>query len=167
MFLAIEAGAEAGVTRAGNVTAFREIRFAPPRAAGLPAERDLRTSVLGVDIALPVIASPVGVQAVHPLGEVAVAAGTRDAGTAMGLSEFASKPVADVARVNPDVFFQVHWSADRETLLDRALRARKAGAKALIVTLDWSFPGGRDWGSPRDTGAAGRCRRCSGTPRRW
>ena len=148
VFLAIEAGAEAGVTRAFNVAAFREIGFAPPRAAGLPAERDLRTSVLGVDIALPVIASPVGVQAVHPLGEVAVAAGTRDAGTAMGLSEFAGKPAADVARVNPDVFFQVHWSADRETLLDRAQRARKAGAKALIVTLDWSFPGGRDWGSP-------------------
>jgi pre-mycofactocin synthase len=147
VFLAIEAGAEAGVTRADNVTAFREIRFAP-RAAGLPAERDLRTSVLGVDIALPVIASPIGVQAVHPLGEAGVAVGTRDAGTAMGLSEFASKPVADVARVNPDVFFQVHWSADRETLLDRALRARKAGAKALIVTLDWSFPGGRDWASP-------------------
>jgi isopentenyl diphosphate isomerase/L-lactate dehydrogenase-like FMN-dependent dehydrogenase len=33
-------------------------------------------------------------------------------------------------------------------LLDRAERARKAGAKALILTLDWSFPGGRDWGSP-------------------
>ena len=148
VFLALEAGAEAGVTRAGNVAAFRELGFAPPRAAGLPAVRDLRTSVLGVDVALPVIAAPVGVQAVHPLGEVAVAAGTRDAGTAMGLSEFASMPVADVTRVNPDVFFQVHWSADREALLDRAERARKAGAKALIVTLDWSFPGGRDWGSP-------------------
>jgi len=148
VFLALEAGAEAGVTRADNVAAFREIRFAPPRAAGLPAVRDLGTSVLGVDISLPVIASPVGVQAVHPLGEVAVAAGTRDAGTAMGLSEFASKPVAEVARVNPDVFFQVHWSADRDALLDRAVRARQAGAKALIVTLDWSFPGGRDWGSP-------------------
>jgi heme/flavin dehydrogenase (mycofactocin system) len=147
VFLALEAGAEAGVTRADNVAAFRELGFAP-RAAGLPAVRDLRTSVLGVDVALPVIASPVGVQAVHPLGEVAVAAGTRDAGTVMGLSEFASRPVAEVARVNPDVFFQVHWSADREALLDRALRARKAGAKALIVTLDWSFPGGRDWGSP-------------------
>jgi len=148
VFLALEAGAEAGVTRADNVAAFREIGFAPPRAAGLPAVRDLGTSVLGVDISLPVIASPVGVQAVHPLGEVAVAAGTRDAGTAMGLSEFASKPVAEVARVNPDVFFQVHWSADRDALLDRAVRARQAGAKALIVTLDWSFPGGRDWGSP-------------------
>jgi len=151
VFLAIEAGAEAGVTRADNVAAFGELRFAPPRAAGgagLPAARDLRTSVLGVDVSLPVIASPVGVQAVHPLGEIAVAAGTSDAGTAMGLSEFASQPAADVTRVNQDVFFQVHWSADRDTLLERALRARKAGAKALIVTLDWSFPGGRDWGSP-------------------
>jgi pre-mycofactocin synthase len=66
----------------------------------------------------------------------------------MGLSEFASKPAADVARVNPKLFFQVHWSADRDTLLARAEQARRAGATALIVTLDWSFPGGRDWGSP-------------------
>jgi pre-mycofactocin synthase len=148
VFLALEAGAEAGVTRADNVAAFGELKFAPPRLADLPAARDLRTSVLGVDIDLPVIASPVGAQAVHPLGEVAVAAGTRDAGTAIGLSEFASKPAVDVARVNPKLFFQVHWSADRDILLARAERARRAGARALIVTLDWSFPGGRDWGSP-------------------
>ena len=148
VFLAIEAGAEAGVTRADNVAAFSEIRFAPPRLADLPARRDLRTSVLGVDIDLPVIASPVGAQAVHPLGEVAVAMGTRDAGTAMGLSEFASRPAAEVAAVNEKLFFQVHWSADREALLARAEAARTGGATALIVTLDWSFPGGRDWGSP-------------------
>ena len=104
--------------------------------------------MLGTDIALPVIASPVGAQAVHPLGEVAVAMGTSDAGTAMGLSEFASRPVADVTAVNPRVFFQVHWSARRDVLLARAEAARAAGATALIVTLDWSFPGGRDWGSP-------------------
>jgi heme/flavin dehydrogenase (mycofactocin system) len=148
VFMAIEAGAEAGVTRDGNVAAFGEIAFAPPRLAGLPAARDLRTSVLGVDIALPVLAAPVGAQAVHPLGEVAVAMGTRDAGTAMGLSEFASRPAGDVTAVNPKVFFQVHWSADRDTLLARAQAARAAGARALILTLDWSFPGGRDWGSP-------------------
>ena len=148
VFTAIEAGAEAGVTRADNVAAFGELRFAPPRLADLPAARDLRTSVLGVDIGLPVIASPVGAQAVHPLGEVAVGMGTRDAGTAMGLSEFASRPAAEVAAANPNLFFQVHWSADRDTLLERAEIARHAGAKALIVTLDWSFPAGRDWGSP-------------------
>ena len=27
-------------------------------------------------------------------------------------------------------------------------RARAAGAVGLIVTLDWSFANGRDWGSP-------------------
>jgi heme/flavin dehydrogenase (mycofactocin system) len=148
VFLAVEAGAEAGVTRADNVAAFREIGFAPPRLADLPARRDLRTSVLGVDIDLPVIASPVGTQAIHPLGEVAVAMATRDVGTAMGLSEFASKPAAEVGVVNPKLFFQVHWSADRDVLLARAQAARAGGAVALIVTLDWSFPGGRDWGSP-------------------
>jgi isopentenyl diphosphate isomerase/L-lactate dehydrogenase-like FMN-dependent dehydrogenase len=41
------------------------------------------------------------------------------------------------------VFFQVHWSASRDVLLARAEAARAAGATALIVTLDWSFPGGR------------------------
>jgi pre-mycofactocin synthase len=148
VFMAIEAGAEAGVTRADNTAAFGEIRFAPPRLADLPATRDLRTSVLGVDIGLPVLAAPVGAQAVHPLGEVAVAMGTRDAGTAMGLSEFASRPAAAVTAVNPNLFFQVHWSADRDTLLARAEAARAAGARALIVTLDWSFPGGRGRGRP-------------------
>jgi heme/flavin dehydrogenase (mycofactocin system) len=148
VFMALEAGAEAGVTRADNVAAFGELRFAPPRLADLPAARDLSTSVLGAEISLPVIASPVGAQAVHPLGEVAVAMGTRDAGTAMGLSEFASSPAAEVAAANPSLFFQVHWSADRDTLLERAETARTAGATALIVTLDWSFPAGRDWGSP-------------------
>jgi heme/flavin dehydrogenase (mycofactocin system) len=148
VYLAIEAGSEAGVTRDDNVRAFGELRFAPPRLADLPGQRDLAATVLGVPVSLPVIASPVGVQAVHPLGEVAVAEGTRDAGTAMGLSEFASRTAAEVTRVNPDVFFQVHWSADRDTLLARAALARDRGAKALIITLDWSFPAGRDWGSP-------------------
>jgi heme/flavin dehydrogenase (mycofactocin system) len=104
--------------------------------------------VLGTELALPVIASPVGAQAVHPLGEVGVAMGTRDAGTAMGLSEFASKPAAEVAAVNEKLFFQVHWSAGRDVLLERAETARACGATALIVTLDWSFPVSRDWGSP-------------------
>jgi heme/flavin dehydrogenase (mycofactocin system) len=148
VFLALEAGAEAGVTRADNVAAFAQLRFAPPRLGDLPGHRDLRTTVLGTEIALPVIASPVGAQAVHPLGEVGVAMGTRDAGTALGLSEFASRAAADVAAVNPRTFFQVHWSASRDALLARAEAARAGGATALIVTLDWSFPGGRDWGSP-------------------
>src|SRR5699024_423358 len=41
-----------------------------------------------------------------------------------------------------------YWIGTREDMLARAERARNAGAKGLIVTLDWSFSEGRDWGSP-------------------
>jgi len=42
----------------------------------------------------------------------------------------------------------MYWCGDRATLEQRMERARAAGAKGLIVTLDWSFSNGRDWGSP-------------------
>ncbi len=145
---ALVAGSEKGLTLHDNVDAFSEIRFTPPHIADLPASRSLSTRVLGVDISLPVITSPVGAQAVHPSGESGVAQGTVNAGTAMGLSSFASQPIEQVAAVNPNLFFQMYWSGDKDKMLYRAERAKAAGAKALIVTLDWSFSNGRDWGSP-------------------
>ena len=66
----------------------------------------------------------------------------------MGLSSFASKAVEEVAAANPQTFFQMYWSGTREEMLQRLARARAAGAVGLIVTLDWSFSHGRDWGSP-------------------
>ena len=94
------------------------------------------------------IISPTGVQAVDPEGEVAVARAAAAAGTAIGLSSFASRSIEDVAAANDKVFFQMYWVGTRDRILQRVERARKAGAKALIVTLDWSFATRRDWGSP-------------------
>jgi len=85
---------------------------------------------------------------VHPDAEVAVARATAAAGTAIGLSSFASKPVEEVAAANPQLFFQTYWVGGRDRVLARVERARRAGAKALIVTLDWTFDTYRDWGSP-------------------
>jgi isopentenyl diphosphate isomerase/L-lactate dehydrogenase-like FMN-dependent dehydrogenase len=96
---------------------------------------------------MPVIISPTGVQAVHPQGELAVARAAANRGIPMGLSSFASKSVEDVAQANASTFFQLYWSGDRDTLAQRVERARNAGAKGIIVTLDWSFSNGR--GSPR------------------
>jgi L-lactate dehydrogenase (cytochrome) len=148
VYLALVAGTEKGITLRDNTAAFSELRFTPPHVADLPATREMATSVLGQEIALPVIASPTGVQAVHPEGEVGVARGSAEAGTAMGLSSFGSMPVETVAEVNPKLFFQIYWSGSRDKILERAERARQAGAKGLIATLDWSFSNGRDWGSP-------------------
>ena len=144
---ALVAGSEAGHTLDDNIGAFRELGFAP-HIADLPAERSQATTIMGQEIAMPVIISPTGVQAVDPEGEVAVARAAASRGTAMGLSSFASRSVEDVAAVNDKTFFQMYWVGDRDTLAARAERAKKAGAKGLIVTLDWSFSHGRDWGSP-------------------
>ena len=145
---ALIAGAEAGVTIRDNVAAFSELGFAP-HVAGLPATREMATTVMGQDISLPVLISPTGVQAVHPDGEVAVARAAAARGTAMGLSSFASKPVEEVIAANPKTFFQMYWVGGRDEMLARMTRAKDAGAVGVIVTLDWSFSFGRDWGSPR------------------
>ncbi|HTX07057.1 MAG TPA: pre-mycofactocin synthase MftD [Solirubrobacteraceae bacterium] len=147
VYSALIAGSEAGVTLADNVAAFRELGFAP-HVGGAPAERDMTTTVMGEQISLPVLISPTGVQSVHPEGEVAVARAAAARGTAMGLSSFASKPIEAVVEANQQTFFQLYWAGSREQIAARIERARAAGARGLIVTLDWTFSHSRDWGSP-------------------
>jgi heme/flavin dehydrogenase (mycofactocin system) len=148
VYSALVAGSERGVSVDDNTAAFAELGFAP-HTAGLSSKRDLSTTVMGQPISLPVFISPTGVQAVHPDGEVAVARAAAARGTAMSLSSFASKSIEEVAAANPQTFFQMYWTGGRDKLLARMERARAAGAVGLIITTDWSFSYGRDWGSPK------------------
>ncbi|OBJ69811.1 pre-mycofactocin synthase MftD [Mycobacterium sp. 1274756.6] len=148
VYSSLISASEKGVTVSDNVAAFSELGFAP-HVIGAPAKRDLATSAMGQDISMPVVISPTGVQAVVPEGEVAVARAAAARGTAMGLSSFASKPVEEVVAANPQLFFQIYWLGDRDAIAERVERARAAGAVGLIVTTDWSFSHGRDWGSPK------------------
>lgn len=145
---ALLAGAERGGTLAENVAAFGQLGFLPRIATGVGGGREMATSVLGQEIALPVAISPTGVQAVHPEGELPVARAAAAAGTAIGLSSFASVPIEEAVAANPALFFQVYWLGDRARIEQVLGRARAAGAKGLIVTLDWTFAHRRDWGSP-------------------
>ena len=144
---ALLAGSERGQTVSENEAAFRELGLAP-HVAGNPSTRSLGTTVLGHEVSLPVLISPTGVQAVHPDGEVAVARAAAVRGTLMGLSNFASKPVEEVVGANDRTFFQMYWTGDRDVMVQRMQRAHDAGVVGLIVTTDWSFSVGRDWGSP-------------------
>src|SRR5688500_2354849 len=65
VYAALLAGSEKGVTYDDNLSAFAQIGWAP-HVAGLQAEREMATSVMGQQISMPVIISPTGVQAVHP-----------------------------------------------------------------------------------------------------
>ncbi|BBZ26821.1 alpha-hydroxy-acid oxidizing enzyme [Mycolicibacterium madagascariense] len=148
VYSALIAASERGITVGDNVDAFGELGFAP-HVIGALEKRDLATTVMGQEISLPVMISPTGVQAVHPDGEVAVARAAAARGTAMGLSSFASKPIEDVIAANPKLFFQVYWLGGRDEIAARIERARAAGAVGIIVTTDWTFSHGRDWGSPK------------------
>ena len=144
---AIIGGAEKGLSLASNQSVFDQLGFAP-HVAGLHAERSMATSVMGLDLSMPVLISPTGVQAVDPEGEVAVARAAANRGIPMGLSSFGSRSIEDVCAANPNTLFQMYWSGGREVMVQRLERARAAGAKGIILTLDWTFSNGRDWGSP-------------------
>ncbi len=130
-----------------NLTAFDQIGIRPV-TAGQSAKREMATSFMDQPASMPVMISPTGVQAVHPDGEVAVARASAARGIPMGLSSFASKPMDEVLEGNPQTFFQIYWAGDKDSMVGRIERARAAGAVGLILTLDWSFSHGRDWGSP-------------------
>ena len=148
VYWSVVAGSEQGTTLRDNVAAFSELGFTP-HVGGLPAKRDLSTTVMGQPVSMPVICSPTGVQAVHPDGEVAVARAAANRGTAVGLSSFGSKPAEEVVAANPKTFFQTYWIGGRDQMAARVERARAAGVVGLILTLDWTFANGRDWGSPK------------------
>ena len=146
VYSALLAGAESGTTLSDNVEAFRELGFIPRIATGVGPGRDLSTTVLGQRINLPVMISPTGVQAVHPEAEVAAARAAAAAGTVMGLSSFASRPLSEVVSANPATFFQVYWMGrDRTAQILEMVAGR---VPTIIMTLDWTFAHRRDWGSP-------------------
>lgn len=144
---ALIAGAEAGITKDDNVAAFDELGLRPITAGQSPT-RDMATEVMGQQLSMPVMISPTGVQAVHPDGEVAVAAAAAARGITMGLSSFSSRPMGEVIAQGAPTFFQIYWAGDRDAMVGRMDRAKAAGAVGMIVTLDWSFVHSRDWGSP-------------------
>src|ERR1700749_4080802 len=141
VYMALVAGSERGLTLNANQNAFADLGFAP-HLVGLPAERNMATTLMAQELAMPVMISPTGVQAVHPDAEVAVARAAAARGIPMGLSGFASKPIGEVAPAGAPTFFQTDWIGSREEILARINRARDAGAAGLIVTLDWSFSHG-------------------------
>jgi len=147
VYSALLAGNEGGATLRDNCAAFTEVGLAP-RVADSPAVRDLATTIMGMPSSLPVMLAPTGVQAVHPEGECAVARAAASRGVPMGLSSFASRPVEQVVAIHPQVLFQMYWMDTREVMERLLDRVRAAGVTRLILTLDWSFSYGRDWGSP-------------------
>lgn len=141
----IDGGAEAEVTLRGNCRAFEDVAFRP-RSAVATASCDLRTSVLGLPLALPFLLAPVGsCRLFYPRGEEAAAREAGRAGTAYILSTLSGSRIEEVkAASTGPVFYQLYLLGGHDVALAAMERARHAGMSALVVTIDTPVAGMRE-----------------------
>src|SRR5229473_7220960 len=105
----LDGGAEDEITLRENCRAFEDVTFRPRHAVAF-SQCDLRTRVLGFDLALPFLLAPVGYsRLMHPVGEVGAARAAGNAGTAYILSTISGHKLEDVkAASTGPVFYQLY-----------------------------------------------------------
>ena len=132
-----EAGSGSNVTMQRNTEVFQEVLFRP-RGAVFHPERDLSTTVLGHRISMPAIVSSVGfLKTGHRDGEAGVARAAGAAGTIQFVSGVTSTPIEEImAAATGPVFYQLYYVGGREASAPIIQRAKAAGVKGLVLTVD-------------------------------
>jgi len=141
----IDGGADREWTLRENMRAFEDVLFRP-RSAVATATCDLSTSVLGLPIDLPLILAPVGSSRMFfPRGEEEAASAAGDAGTIYTLSTLSGCTLEDVkASTSGNAWYQLYLVGGRDVALKAIARAKAAGYKALVVTIDTPVAGLRE-----------------------
>ncbi|XP_028175099.1 hydroxyacid oxidase 1 isoform X2 [Ostrinia furnacalis] len=133
-----KSGATDEQTLAENRQAFNKLRIRPKCLVGLSG-CDLRTTVLGQEVSMPLGISPTAMQRMaHPDGELANAKAAEAEGTIFTLSTIATSSIEEVAEAAPKAikWFQLYIYNDREVTKNLVKRAEKAGFKAIALTVD-------------------------------
>lgn len=139
-------GARDEVTLRANRTAWDALRL-HHRVLVDVSTVDTSVAVPGGRSATPVIVAPTAFHGLaHRQAELATAAGVRAAGGAMCLSTLSNAPVEEVvaAAGTAPVLFQLYVYKDRGATTAIIERARAAGCRALMVTVDAAVLGTRE-----------------------
>jgi len=141
----LDGGAEGEVTLRESCRVYDDLTFRPRHAVAFP-KSNLRTRVLGFDLALPFLLAPVGYsRLMHPVGEVGAARAAGNAGTAYILSTISGHKLENVkAASSGPVFYQLYLMGGRGAAEASIARARAAGFSALVVTIDTPVAGIRE-----------------------
>ncbi|HEY6326205.1 MAG TPA: alpha-hydroxy acid oxidase [Candidatus Cybelea sp.] len=141
----IDGGSGAEVTMRENCRVFERVTF---RARNAVARMDcrLQTTVLETPIELPFLFAPVGSSRMFfPRGECVAAAEAGKAGTIYTLSTLSGCKLEDVkAAATGPVWYQLYLLGGREAAIGAIARARAAGYRALVVTIDTAVAGQRE-----------------------
>lgn len=142
----ISGGAGDEYTLRRNEESFNDWEIYPRVLADLE-HPDLSTSILGIDLKLPVIMAPAAAHRLaHATAEAGTAKGVAQAGTIMGISTYSNDTIdeiADAANGAPQ-WYQLYLSKDdgfNKYVLDKA---KERGMKAIILTVDATVGGNRE-----------------------
>ncbi|MCB7140409.1 alpha-hydroxy-acid oxidizing protein [Lactiplantibacillus plantarum] len=142
----ISGGSEDEWTLKQNTMAFNHVQIVP-RALTDMEQPSTQTQAFGIDLKTPIMMAPAAAQGLaHARGEAATAEGMAQVGALMAQSTYSSTSIADTAAAGKGApqFFQLYMSKDwnfNQSLLDEAV---KAGAKAIILTVDATVDGYRE-----------------------
>ena len=139
-----DSGAWTEQTYRANTEDFQKITLRQRVAVNLE-NRNLKTTMLGQEVAMPVAIAPVGSTGMQsPDGEIKAARAAEKAGIIFTLSTMAICSIEDIAENTSKPFwFQLYVMRDRpfiERLIDRAKAAR---CGALVLTMDLQILGQR------------------------
>jgi len=144
----IRGGAGDEWTLQENLASFLRVPIQPHYLSGIK-DPDISTTLLGIKLSLPVITPPMGGHRLaHVDGEVATASGTAAAGSLMAVSSVSNIALEQVmAGSAGPKWFQIYFPEDPGFARELLQRAKQAGYRGIIVTIDTTAASNRE----RDT----------------
>lgn len=139
-------GADSGTTIAENMSAYKKYRIRP-RVLRDVSHLDPGVDIFGMRSTIPLGIAPTAMQGLaHPDGELATARACKKAQLPMGLSSFATTSLEDVAEACGDLphVLQLYLFEERAHSEKMLARAKKAGYKAVFLTVDTPVVGRRN-----------------------
>ncbi len=140
-----QGGSDDEVTLRANRSAFERVRLRP-RVLVDVSTCDLRTTVLGTPVSMPILVAPMACHAMaHPDGECATAQGTGRTGTLMIASTASTRSLQEIAQAaTGPLWFQLYVYPSQEVVEMLVRRAEAAGYRAIVLTVDLPRTGKRE-----------------------
>lgn len=130
-----------------NQRAWDDFAFTPHRMQGVVRDKiDLSVDLLGEKLPHPFFITSFGSHGLHhPLGEVATVRGAQKSGALTYISSASTASLEDAAKASPvSKWFQIYLDEDAGLSRELLQRAKAAGYKAIVLTVDAIGQGSSD-----------------------
>lgn len=141
----IDGAADDECTKDRNTSAFDDCDLVPNVLAGV-SDFDMGVTVMGKQIAMPLMLSPTALQRLfHWQGERAVAATAQTFGTWFGISSLATVSIEEVGeKIKTPKLFQLYVHKDKGLNRSMIQRCKDAKFDAIALTVDVAVSGNRE-----------------------